>query len=207
MKFVTRRWLMTVSSTVFEARAKASRDIAGFARPHLRRARPQRRHRIDHAGQRPVVDHHRLGGIARLVERVGDDEGDGVAHMHDLAAGKHGIGRRLERDPWRQRRARHRAEIGDVVGHQHEPDAGESARLGDVLDPKLRMGMRRTQHDRGQRSCRRDIRHIASGAPQQGIVFLAGERLADSEFHRAAFFIWASWEGGGGAVYHGRITA
>ncbi len=56
-------------------------DIAGRLAPHLRRAGLQRRGRIDDRRLDRIVDRDLLGGVARLSEALGDDDGDRVADM------------------------------------------------------------------------------------------------------------------------------
>ena len=63
----------------------------------------------DRRRQRRPVDLDRLDRIAGLVDRVGDDEGNGIADMAHLAVGKDRIGRAgewidLEIEQARQRR-------------------------------------------------------------------------------------------------------
>ena len=92
-----------VSSTVLRGLAKASLgrarvaelglegEIAGPVGPDLRRAGLERGHGADHVRQRLPVDRDRLGGILRRRERVGDDEGDGIADMaHHIACARIG---------------------------------------------------------------------------------------------------------------------
>ena len=54
--------------------------------PDLRRAVFGGVLEIDHGRQRLVVDLHQLGRVARLRERLGDDEGDAVADEARLVA-------------------------------------------------------------------------------------------------------------------------
>ena len=70
----------------FVAARPAEADIAGRIVVELRRARLDRRARIDHDRQRRIGDLDRLGGVERLRARFGDDGGDRLADMADRVA-------------------------------------------------------------------------------------------------------------------------
>ena len=94
--------------------------VAGLVRPDLRRALL---HRVDDAGdrrQRRPVDLDRLDGVARVVDGVGHDEGDGIADMAHLVLGEDRIGRTGEGIDLEIEQARQIAEIADVVGGQDQ---------------------------------------------------------------------------------------
>ena len=52
-----------------------------------------------------------------------------------------------------------------------------------IADAETGMRMRRAHHDRMQRGLRRNIGNVAPCPAQQSVIFLARERLAESEFH------------------------
>jgi hypothetical protein len=72
-------------------------DIARRFRPHLRRARLQRRDDVDDRRLDGVIDGDVLGGVARLSEAVGDDDRDGVADMAHAVDRQHRMRRLLHR--------------------------------------------------------------------------------------------------------------
>ena len=105
---MTRRWLTIVSETVFAADRERlvglflvadillERQIAGLVRPHQRRAGLERRNRIDHRRHRLPLDRDGFGGVARLLDRIGDDERDRVADVAHFLAGEDFVGRRRD---------------------------------------------------------------------------------------------------------------
>ena len=52
-----------------------------------------------------------------------------------------------------------------------------------IGDPEAGMRMRRTHHNRMQRRLRRNVGDVTPRPAQERVVFLACERLAESEFH------------------------
>ena len=130
------------------AALEAVGQVARRLVPQQRRAGGERRRRIDDGRQRPVRDRDSLGGVARLLAGVGDDERDRIADMpHPVA---------------RQRRARrhdHRRDGRDLrdAGQRSDPvgveigggeDAAHSrhrARGGGVDAVDQRMRVRRAQ--------------------------------------------------------------
>ena len=158
-------------------------DIAGAARPDQRRVLLHRRRGADHGRQRLPVDGDRLGGILRLLDRLGDDECNGVADMARRLARQYPIRRRGERLVGNAGLARQWTELGNVGGGQHEMHTGRRARVCRVGDTKACMRMGRAQDDGVQYAGRCVIGHVAAAAAQQRIVFLARDRLADAEFH------------------------
>ncbi len=72
-------------------------------------------HRVEHggdAGQVLVLNVDELGGVARLLPRVGDDDGELVAHVPHLADGEDRVGR---------------LDLGRAVLVLDDPAAGEGA--------------------------------------------------------------------------------
>ncbi len=77
--------------------------------------------RIDHGGQRLVIDNDFLGGVLRLRQSIGDHHRDRVADIIGLAGGERGVRRHLHRR---------------AVLRQHRPAANQIAEL--VLRELLR---------------------------------------------------------------------
>ena len=158
-------------------------QIAGLVGPDLRRAGFERGNGADHMRQRLPVDGDGFGSVFGGIERVADDEGDGIADM------THGIGRQdrimrhLDRDVRQYARRWQRTEMGNIGGGEHQPHALHGADAVEIGDRELGMGVRRAQHDGVQRLVGCDIGNVASGAAQQRVVFLAREGLAEAEFH------------------------
>ena len=67
------------------------------------------------AGMRLPVDRDRFGGVARLLDRVGNDEGDGIADVVHFLAGQNFVGRRREVDAGNRKHHRQLAEVGGVL--------------------------------------------------------------------------------------------
>jgi hypothetical protein len=156
--------------------------IAGA--PHGRRPRLERIERADHMGQRLPIDRYRLGGVFSLLDGVGDDECDGIADVADHVARQHRIGRGVDLHAFGDGDAGQPAQFDEVGRGEHEMDAGQAARHRDIGDAKTRMGMGRAHHHRMQRADRRNVGDIAATAPDERIVFLAGDALRDAEFGR-----------------------
>jgi hypothetical protein len=72
--------------------------ITGPLRPYLWRAGLEGIERADHVGQRLPIDRDRLGGVLRLLDGVGDDEGDGVADVTNHVKREHRIKRGVDLD-------------------------------------------------------------------------------------------------------------
>ena len=89
------------------------------ARPDLRRAGFDRIADAGHRRQRLPGDVDRLQGIARELDRLGDDEGNGVADIAHLVLRQDRIFGRRERILGEVEQARQATELGDVVRDQH----------------------------------------------------------------------------------------
>ncbi len=159
-------------------------EIARPIRPDLRGAGFERRHGADHVRQRLPVDGDGLGGVFGLGERVGNDEGNGVADVADDIARQNRIRRHDDRHVGDHARRRQRSKIGHVLGCQQQPHAGHRPYFTEVADAESRVRVRRAQHDRVQTSGRREVGDVVSGAAQQRGVLLARQCLAEAEFHR-----------------------
>ena len=106
--------------------------VAGMVRPDLRRVLL---HGIGDAvdrRQRRPVDLDRLDRVARVIDGVGDDEGDGVADMAHLVLCQDRIGRPGEGIDLEIEQARQTAEIADVGRGQDQRDAGQRRARGRV---------------------------------------------------------------------------
>ena len=68
---------------------------------------------------------NRLDRIARRIDGVGDDKGDGVADMAHFVLGQDRIGRPGEGVVFEVEKARQIAEIADIVGREDQRDAGQ----------------------------------------------------------------------------------
>ncbi len=156
-------------------------DIAGMAGPDLRRILPYRIDDADRRRQRRPVDLDRLQRVARMLDGVGDDKGDGVADMTNLAVGEDRIGRAGEGVDLEIEQAGKTAEIPDVLRRQDQGDPRQAAGARGA-DGEFRMRMRRAQHQRVHRRLRRVIVGIAALAADQRIVFLAQDALTDAKF-------------------------
>jgi hypothetical protein len=139
--------------------------------------------RVHHGRQHFVVDFHRFGGIARLLERVGHDHGDVVADVAHPALRQHRVRRLLH---------------GRAVGAGDEPAAGQPVDLArqvlpgeDPGDPGHRLGLRRIDaaqvgvgvlgtHEDGVALVRQvDVVGVLAAAGQEAVVLLAADGLAD----------------------------
>ncbi len=104
-------------------------------------------------GQRLVIDLNKLGGVPGLGQRLGDDEGDGLADIAhprlreaEMGAPEH---RRAVR-PLAAERHPHHAEPGrgEIVAGVDRQDAGRGLCRGQIDRADRGMGMRRAQHCR-----------------------------------------------------------
>ena len=157
-RLITMRCLMTcaAAANIF-ATAAASPAVwvkawlSGTAFPHRDGARQDRLLGGSDGGQRVVFDLDRLGGVLGLLQRFGDDEGDGIAEIAHPVAGEKRLRRGKGRAAVAPLARRHRAlgaELAQrlVLAGQHQEDAGH--RLGGVGrdGDDAGMAMGRTQH-------------------------------------------------------------
>ena len=111
------------------------RDIAGSLRPDLRCARANGLAQIDRGGALLVLDGDELGGVLRGGERLGDHNGNGLAHMAHGRAGKRGAVRNdelLSAAAGKRRVLRHVADAFHVGGGEHADDARRGLGRGGV---------------------------------------------------------------------------
>ncbi len=91
--------------------------------------------------------------------------------------------RDLDLDVGQHARRRQGPKVRDIGRGQHQADARHRPHAAEIGDPETGVGVRRTHHDRMQRRSRRNVSDVAPCAAQERVVFLARERLAESEFH------------------------
>ena len=159
-------------------------------RPDSWRAGLRRAHGVDDGRQRLVIDLDQLGGVARLIQCLGDDGGDRVAHIA-------GNIRRQRRARRISARAAVTVDQRDLAGNsaqpfrhqvgagQHRDHAGRGSRRLDIDAQNPRMCMGRTQHMATQRILRHRIVGEAAPARQQSRILDPRNTLPDPEFrHR-----------------------
>ena len=165
-------------------------DIVGCFRPHRGRALCLRIGGRGDRGKRRVIDLDKLGGIARSVMGLGDDERHVVAHQpHPLLAERQ-VGRGEHRRAVRTV-ARHCAGNAaeprglDIVMGIDREHAGNGDRRGRVDRADLRMGVGRTQDVAISLVWPVQVVAVAPAASEQARVFPARHPLADTELrHR-----------------------
>jgi hypothetical protein len=161
--------------------------IVRAAFPRRGGARPDRIFGGGDRGQRFVFDLDRLGGIFGLLQRLGDDESDGIAEIAHPIAGQERLRRGEGRAAVAPLARRHRA-LGAELAHlvvfagQHQEHAGH--RLGgfggDGDDAGMTVG--RAQHIAAHLSADLHVVDITPGAADEVGVFFPWDRLADAEF-------------------------
>src|SRR5215469_6288565 len=122
-----------------------------------------------------------FGGVFGLLKAVRDNKSNRVADVACRIAREDGVGRYIDPGVRQLNGAGQSAEIGCLAPGEHEVHARHCSRLGGIdLKPRMRVG--RPQDDCMQRVARRNVTDIASAAPQQWIVFLTEDRLAEAEY-------------------------
>ncbi len=137
-----------------------------------------------HGGQRVVVHLHQLGRVARLLQRLGHDHGDLVAHV------AHGVQRQDG-----MRRLLHGLAVGagdqpaagqavDLVGRhvgarEHADDAGRGPGRVGGHGAHTRMRVRRAHEHRMGLGGQRDVVGVLARAREEAVVLLALDGLAD----------------------------
>ena len=152
------------------ATLEAIGQIAGGLVPHQRRAGGERRLRIDHGGQRAVRDRDSLGGVARLFDRLGDDERDRVADMPDAVARQRGTRRHDHRRDGRDLRDARQCPDSvciEVGGGEDAAHPRHRSRRGRVDAVDQRVAVRRAQDDGVQLAWRGKILDVAPGSGQE----------------------------------------
>ncbi len=165
-------------------------DVVGILVPNSRRRWLGRIGRRGDRRERLVIDLDQLGGVLRLRQTLGDDNGDRVADITDPIDDQRRPLRRKHRRPVRlpagHSRLGHGEPVGGVIG------AGINGsytrrRRGRARCERLdhRMRVRRPQEHRIELSRQISVVLIPTFARQQPGVFKARYRLADSELdHR-----------------------
>jgi hypothetical protein len=150
------------------------------------RVGPVRGRQIDDRRQRLVVDPDQLGGVARLVEALGDDESHRVTDIADHAARQHRAGRREHLLAASPRHLSLGRDLGHAIGvevldreNAENPRRG-SRRLGvDRGDPGMRM--RRAQDIAVGLSLEVDVVGEPAFAGDEVQILSAPHRLANAE--------------------------
>ena len=133
-----------------------------------------------------VVDHQRLGGIARLRLAVGDDHRNRIADIAHRVDGEHREGWHLQLRSVRVRRlsdAGARIDVSKVVRRHHGEHARHRPDFVQIFDGEAGMGDRAAHHMGDRRVFGAAVGQIAALAGNEGGVFLAPQRRADTEFH------------------------
>jgi hypothetical protein len=138
---------------------------------------------VHHRRQHVVVDLHRLGGIARLGQRVGHHHRDPVADVPHLALRQHRVRRLLHGravGAGDQQAAGQPAHLAlDVLAGEHLCDAGHGLGAGGVdrLDRRVRV---RRAHEHGIALVGQvDVVRVLAGAGEEAVVLLAADGFAD----------------------------
>ena len=160
-------------------------DIVRRLVPDHRRAGLHRVLDVDHRRQRLVLDLDQFGGVARLLHRFGDHEGDALADRAHLVGG--------EDRPQRAKalraahvfghRRRQAAElVGDDIGAgEHGKHAVGGFGLGGIDALDARVGMRRHHHHAVALMRQVDVVDIAAAAGDEARVLDPGHGLTDAE--------------------------
>ena len=135
-----------------------------------------------HRRLRLPVDGERFGGIARLFDRIGDDERHRVTDMAHFVLHQDRIIGHLERIVGEIEQARQMAEARDIVRGQDGCDAWHRLR-GRRIDLEFCVRMRRAHDHRVQQLLRCMIAGVPAPAANEAVVFLADNALPDAEFH------------------------
>ena len=162
-------------------------QIVGDVRPDAGRTGIHDGGEIGDRRQDIVIDLDRFGGIAGLLDAVGNDEGDRVTDMTHHAIGQHRMRRRSLRRAvpvGHQRRAGHRFQSIGIqfrrgVDRVHP---GQRGRRGGVDPSDIRRRMRAAQHHPEQHARQHDVIGVAPGALQQPRILDAADGLGEAEF-------------------------
>jgi hypothetical protein len=149
---------------------------------HLRRTGLERGAHVDDRRQRLDLELDRLGRVARLRQRLGDDGGDRVADVAHLALGEHRMLRlehRLAEAVGDLPAAGHTADGGEVLGGEDLQHTGHRGRPGGVEsgDPAVRHV--RAQEDGMGLARPVQVVGVAAAAGQEAYILAALQRRAD----------------------------
>ena len=166
--------------------------VVGIRLPDRGRAGLHRVLDRDHGRKRLVVDLDGLGGVLGLMESVGHDIGDWITRIAHALARKREL-RRGDRRRAVTALARDLRPLGTERGDRGvaagEDQVNAGHRLGgfDVDRSNTRVRVWRTQHIAAQLVDRGDVVDVATGAAHEVGVFLARDRLTDSELTHRSF--------------------
>ena len=166
----------------FVATLEPIRQIARRFLPQQRRLRGERPPRIDHRRQRPVRHVDSLGGVARLLRRVGHDKRHRLANMSNPAARQRPARRRdHRRDRRHPGNARQRPDaVGVEIASGENAMHPEHRAGGRGIDAFYRrMPVGRAQHETVQLTGHSDVVDIAPLPGQKPRVFEAAQRTPD----------------------------
>ena len=140
---------------------------------------------IDDRGQHLVIDHHLLGRVLGLRQRIGDHDGDRVADVIGLAGGDRRVRRHLHRRAVLRQHGPAADQIAELVlgelrAGEHAGDAGHAGRGLGVDVPDLGVRVRRADEiDRGL-ARPADVVGVVAFAGDEAMVFLAAHWGADT---------------------------
>ncbi|GBD42175.1 hypothetical protein HRbin39_01564 [bacterium HR39] len=143
---------------------------------------------VHHRRQLLVLHHQRLGRIARLVQRLGDDHRHPVAHVAHLVRGEQAVGAhlhgaavaRVDHPPADQRPE---PRLLDVLAGEHRQHPGHADDRGSVDAPDAGVGVRRAHEDGMGLAGQVDVVGVPATAGDEPPVLLARDRLADALLH------------------------
>ncbi len=158
--------------------------------PDRRCARRQRGRRVGDRGQDLVVDLDELGGVLRLVQRLRDDGGDGIAHVLDASHRQRPVGRH-EAGAAVGTLARHaRGEVAEagldhVLAGEDAEHARRLERHGGVDPADARGGVGRAQHVEMGLARQVDVVGVAPEAAQEVEILRPRHGIAEPQFTHA----------------------
>ena len=162
----------------------AKADIFRCSVMQLRRLRSGRRPRIDDSRQRLVVDLDQLAGVKRLLPRLRDDNGDGLAdvtHARPCQRPARRFRHRLAVAAADRPERAHRADTvrGHIGAAENGDNAGRGLRARSINAADDSVGVRRA-HDRAlQFGGNDEVGDETSATAQQPDIFDAPDRSAD----------------------------
>jgi hypothetical protein len=167
-------------------------DVAGGLLAQLRRSIGGGAREIDHHREFVVIDHHGLGGVARLLDCFGHHRGDRLADEARSLV-RHGKTRRTGAvaaiGAFEAGRAGYRlnARFGQFAAGDHAQHAGHGGSGGGVDRHDARMRIGRPEKDEMRLARKRDVVRIAACTGQQALVLEAANRLAAAETRGVGF--------------------
>ena len=181
----------------FVAGLKQVRDVVRAVVPY-RDLALRRLGGIGDRGQRLVIDVDQLGGVLRLRQRLGNDEGDRFADIahRALREAEKGAG-----EHWRPvrplalERYAHDAELGfdKVLAGHDQHDAGRGLRRRQVERADPGMGVRRAQHESVCLAEQVVVVLETAVAAQKALVLETPHRLPDPELAHYSTFPYTRW--------------